>query len=216
MQNATVTKGEPEARPLLRGYVHFLGAIVSPFALVALILIADSPRAIVGAAIFGASLILAFSTSAGYHLLRWRGLRRLDHAMIYVLIAGTFTPFTLKVLGNAWGIPVLAVVWGLAGVGVVQSLLYASTSRWLNIGPYLVLGWAGVIPAYKVWQTVPHLAFALLLLGGAVYSLGGLVYAARRPNPIPALFGYHEVFHVLTLAATGVFYLVVARYVLPR
>lgn len=181
-----------------------------------LILLADSERAVVGASIFGASLILTHSTSAAYHLVRWRWLRRLDHAMIYVLIGGTFTPFTLKVLGNHWGIPILSVVWGLAGAGMLLVLLFTNASRWLRMGLYLALGWIAVIPAYQVWQRMPHLAFALLLVGGVVYSLGGLVYATRKPDPVPAVFGYHEVFHMLTMVGTGVFYLVVARYVMLR
>lgn len=203
------------ARPLLRGSVHLLAAVMSPAALVALVLIADSARAVVGAAIFGAALILLHATSAGYHLLQWRCLRRLDHAMIYVFIAGVFTPFTLKVLGNAWGIPILSVIWGLAGICLALALTSRSDSRWLRIGPYLALGWLGLIPVYKLWQTLPHEAFVLVLLGGLTYSIGGIVYATRRPDPYPAVFGYHEVFHCITLAATGMFYFVVARYVMP-
>lgn len=213
--NSMETAPRPARRPLLRGYVHLFGAIVSPMAFVALILIAHHPRATIGASVFGVSLILAYSASAAYHLLGWPGLRRLDHAMIYVLIAGTFTPFTLQVLGNAWGIPILAVVWALAGTGFVLGLLYIGTSRWLRTGPYLALGWVSLVPAYALWQAVPHTAFALLLVGGAIYSLGGLVYATRWPDPIRSVFGYHGVFHTLTLAATAIFFLVVARYVLP-
>ena len=109
----------PSTRPLFRGYFHLIGPVLSPFAIVWFVLIADSPRAVVGGAIFGASLLLVYAMSACHHILRWSGLRRLDHAAIYIFIAGTFTPFTLSVLSNAWGIPVLAVVWGLAGIGIV-------------------------------------------------------------------------------------------------
>jgi hemolysin III len=202
-------------RPLFRGSIHLLAAVVSPGALVALVLIADSARAVVGAAVFGTALVLLHATSAGYHVLRWKRLRRLDHAMIFVFIAGVFTPFTLKVLENAWGIPILSVTWGLAGIGVALALTSKNESRWLRTGPYLALGWVGLIPMYKLWQSLPHEAFALLLLGGLTYSLGGIVYATRRPDPYPAVFGYHEVFHSITLAATGMFYFVVARYVMP-
>lgn len=203
------------ARPLLRGYIHLLAALLSPAALVALVLIADSARAVVGAAIFGAALILLHATSAAYHVLRLSRLRRLDHAMIYVFIASVFTPFTLQALGNAWGIPILSVVWGLAGIGFALALTSRAESRWLRTVPYVALGWVGLIPMYKLWQSLPHEAFALLLLGGLTYSIGGIVYATRRPDPYPAVFGYHEVFHSLTVAAAGMFYFVVARYVLP-
>ena len=206
----------PSTRPLFRGYFHLIGLVLSPFAIVWFVLIADSPRAVVGGAIFGASLLLVYAMSACHHILRWSGLRRLDHAAIYIFIAGTFTPFTLSVLSNAWGIPVLAVVWGLAGIGIVQSLIFVDGSKWLRICSYLSLGWLALIPAHELWQSLPLSAFALLLLGGLTYSLGGLVYAMRRPNPFPQVFGYHEVFHGLTVVATGVFSLVLVRYVLSN
>ena len=203
-------------RPLLRGYLHLLVAVLSPFAIVWFVLIADSPRAVVGGTIFGASLLLVYTMSAGHHILRWSGLRRLDRAAIYIFIAGTFTPFTLMALSNAWGIPVLSVVWGLAGIGAMQSLIFADGSRWLRMWSYLSLGCLALIPAHELWQSLPISAFALLLLGGLTYSLGGLVYAMRRPNPFPKVFGYHEVFHGLTVVATGVFSLVLVRYVLSN
>ena len=206
----------PSTRPLFRGYFHLIGAVLSPFAIVWFVLIADSPRAVVGGAIFGASLLLVYAMSACHHILRRSGLRRLDHAAIYIFIAGTFTPFTLSVLSNAWGIPILAVVWGLAGIGIVQSLIFVDGSKWLRMCSYLALGWLALIPAHELWQSLPLSAFALLLLGGLTYSLGGLVYAIRRPNPFPQVFGYHEVFHGLTVVATGVFSLVLVRYVLSN
>lgn len=208
--------GTRVACPLLRGYIHVLGAIVSPLALAALIMIADSPRAIVGAAVFGTAIVLLHVTSANYHVFRWERLRRLDHAMIYVLIAGTFTPFTLGALGTAWGISVLASVWALAGAGVALAMLGDGTSRWLRVGLYLALGWLGVVPLHQLMNSLPGTALGLMLVGGGVYSLGGVVYATRRPDPLPAVFGYHEVFHSLTIAATVVFYLVVARYIVTR
>ena len=204
----------PSTRPLFRGYFHLLGAVLSPFVIVWFILIADSPRAVIGGAIFGASFLIAYTMSAGLHVLGWKGLRRLDRAAIYIFIAGTFTPFALKVLSNAWGIPVLSVVWGLAGIGGAQSLIFVDGPRWLRMWSYLLLGWLALIPAHELWQSLPLTAFALLLLGGLIYSLGGLVYAMRRPDPFPKVFGYHEVFHCLTLAATGVFSLVLVLYVL--
>ena len=206
----------PSTRPLFRGYLHLLGAVLSPFAIVWFVLVAGSPRAVVGGAIFGASLLLVYTVSASHHIFGLSGLRRVDHAAIYVFIAGTFTPFTLGTLNNAWGIPVLSVVWGLAGIGVVQSLIFVDRSRWLRMWSYLLLGWLAVIPAYELWQSLSLPAFTLVLIGGLTYSLGGLVYAMRRPNPFPQAFGYHEVFHGLTLVATGVFSLVLVRYVLSN
>ena len=214
--NVTPAMPVPSTRPLFRGYVHLLGAVLSPFAIVWFVLIADSPRAVVGGAIFGASLLLVYAMSAGHHILRWSGLRRLDHAAIYLSIAGTFTPFTLMALSDAWGIPVLSVVWGVAGIGAVQSLILVDGSRRLRTWSYLSLGWLALVPGYELWQSLPLSAFALLLLGGLTYSLGALVYAIRRPNPFPQVFGYHEVFHCLTLVAAGVFSLVLVRYMLSN
>jgi hemolysin III len=203
-----------EHRPLLRGYIHLAVAALSPAALVVMVLIADSARAIVGAAIFGAALILMHATSAVYHVLRLKQIQRLDHAMIYVLIAGTFTPFTLKVLGNAWGIPILSVVWSLAGIGVAMALVRPHLPRSIRMAPYLALGWVGLVPSYQLWQSLPRSAFALMLVAGAVYSIGGIVYAAQRPDPFPRVFGYHEVFHACTAIAALVFVAVLTQYVL--
>jgi hemolysin III len=206
--------------PLLRGYLHLVGAIVAPFALLLLLFIADSPRGIVGGAIFGASLIILYSTSATYHLLplgrRLRGLvRRLDHSNIYVFIAGAYTPFALKLLSNAWGIPVLSVVWGLAGVGIIITLAAPAAPRWIRVGLYLVLGWIGIVAISELVTALPGEAFAMLVLSGILFSIGGAIYATRRPDPFPSVFGYHEMFHSLQVAATAMIYSVVAIYVLP-
>ena len=207
-------------RPLLRGYLHLVVALVAPIALLLLLLIADSPRAYVGAAIFGSSLCLLYATSASYHLApwrpRWRGLvQRLDHAMIFVLIAGTYTPFALGGLGGAWGITILSVVWGLAGGGMLLQLVWRRAPRWLSVGTYLGVGWVALVALAELAAGLPGAALILLGLGGLLYSVGGIVYAARWPDPLPRFFGYHEVFHTLGVGGSVVLYLVVALYVLP-
>lgn len=201
--------------PLLRGHLHLIGALVSPFALLALLIIADSPRSFVGASIFGSALILLHATSASYHLLRWKRLRLLDHSMIFVFIAATYTPFTLKVMGDGWGISLLSVVWGVAGVGVALTIANRGSFRWFLLGLYFVLGWLALIPMTQLVKSLPAEAFAVLVLSGLVYSAGGVVYATRRPDPWPSVFGYHEVFHGLVMIATLLIYLVIAFYVLP-
>ena len=193
---------------------------MAPFALLLLLFIADSPRGVVGGAIFGASLIILYSTSVTYHLLplgrRLRGLvRRLDHSNIYVFIAGSYTPFALKLLSNAWGIPVLSVVWGLAGVGIIITLAAPAAPRWIRVGLYLVLGWIGIVAISELVTALPGEAFAMLVLSGILFSIGGAMYATRRPDPFPSVFGYHEMFHSLQVAATAMIYSVVAIYVLP-
>ena len=208
------------APPLLRGYLHLVGAIVAPFALLLLLFIADSPRGVVGGAIFGASLIILYSTSVTYHLLplgrSLRGLmRRLDHSIIFIFIAGAYTPFALILMSNTWGIPVLSVVWGLAGVGFITTLVAPAVPRWIGVGLYLALGWIGIVAISELVTALPGEAFAMLVLSGILFSVGGMIYATRRPDPFPRVFGYHEMFHALQVAATAVIYSVVAIYVLP-
>ena len=207
-------------RPMLRGVFHLVAALAAPFGLVALMLIADSPRDYVAASIYAPAVIVLYTTSASYHLVPWpprmRGvMARLDHSMIFVLIAATYTPFCLKVLGNAWGITMLAVVWALAAAGVLLKVFWPSAPRWLGVALYLAVGWVALIPAAELTQNLEPPALALLLVGGVLYSLGALVYGARRPDPFPRVFGYHEVFHVLVIAGSLVHFSVIAAFVLP-
>jgi hemolysin III len=201
--------------PRLRGHLHFIGTLVSPFALLVLLIIADSPRSFVGAAIFGSALILLHGTSASYHLLRWQRLRSLDHSMIFIFIAATYTPFTLKIMGNGWGITLLSVVWGVAGVGVALTVANRRSFRWFLLGLYFTLGWLALVAVTQLVKALPAEAFVALVISGVVYSIGGVVYATRRPDPWPSVFGYHEVFHGLVMIATLLIYLGIAFYVLP-
>ncbi|MEX2245964.1 MAG: hemolysin III family protein [Dehalococcoidia bacterium] len=208
-----------QPRPMLRGVLHLLMALAAPAALVALLLWADSARDYVGVSIYGTSVLLLYSVSAGYHLVPWParikdGLGRADHSMIFVLIAGTYTPFCLKVIGDAWGISILSVVWALAGAGVVLKVVWPQAPRWLSVGLYLAVGWVAVVSAKPVVEEMSAWALALLLLGGAMYSIGALVYGARRPDPYPRVFGYHEVFHLLVVGGTLAHFMVIAGYVL--
>lgn len=200
-----------QARPVLRGQLHLLMALVSPAALLVLLFVADSPREYIGGAIFGVSLLLLFCTSSAYHLVE-RGhalLQRLDRSMIFVLIAGTYTPFCLVLLGNGWGIPILSVVWGLAAVGIASKALHPAPPRWFNLALYLGLGWIGLVAFAPFASAASSTVLALLLAGGVVYTLGGVVHARRRPDPFPGVFGYHELFHLLTAVAGLTYYVTV-------
>ena len=206
-------------RPLLRGWFHLYAAIAAIAGAVLLVLLANSPRAYVGAAIFGASLILLYTISAAYHRITWsprlRGIvRRLDHSMIFALIAGTYTPITLLVLNTAWWISVLSVVWGIAAAGILLKVILPGAPKWLSVTLYAIVGWLALVtlPQLLAWLTIGSLA--LLLLGGVLYTLGGVVYAAGKPNPYPRWFGYHEVFHVLVIAGSVLHYSLVAIYLL--
>ncbi len=210
----------PSQRPVLRGAFHLCAAIAAIGGAVLLLLLADSARAYVGGAIFGATLILLYTISAAYHRITWTPrlraiIRRLDHSMIFILIAGTYTPFCLLVLNTAWGISTLSVVWGLAGAGIVMKLAWPGAPRWLSVLLYAIVGWLALVASTELaaWFTLGPLL--LLVLGGLLYTLGGAVYAIRKPDPCPRVFGYHEVFHVLVIAGSVVHFSLVAIYVLP-
>lgn len=214
-----VLPGDVSQRPALRGVFHFLAAIAATLGVAWLLLIADSPSGYVGAAIFGVSLMLLYGTSATYHGIPWRPswrrvVKRLDHAMIFVLIAGTYTPFCLDV-SLAWGISLLAVVWSLAGMGVLLKLVWPDAPRWLSVSLYVGLGWVALVAASEVLAQYMGGPMALLISGGVLYTLGGVVYARGWPDPWPRVFGYHEVFHALVVAGSALHYSAVAVYVLP-
>ncbi len=214
-----VTSAPLPPRPILRGVSHLVAAILAPPALVALLLLAASPRAYVSGAVFGVSLMLLFGTSAAYHLVPWSSvkavLRRADHASIFVFIASAYTPFCLKVLGDSWGIPLLAAVWSAAVLGIVFRVAWSEVPRWLGVGLYLGLGWLALAAVWPFAQRAPEM-LPWLVAAGLLFSLGGMVYARRRPDPFPRVFGYHEVFHLLVIAGVAINYGLIARFVLPR
>jgi hemolysin III len=201
-------------KPLLRGVSHEIAAGVALAGLVALVWVAPGPRARTAALVYGMSLVALFSVSALYHRPMWGArallwMRRLDHSAIFLLIAGTFTPLCL-LLGDARAHTMLAVVWAGAGVGILRALLWPKAPRALATALYLLLGWAALplVPAmYRALGLVP---LALLAAGGLLYSVGAIIYAIRRPDPFPRVFGYHEVFHALVVAAAGLHYAVAA------
>ncbi len=214
-----VLQGDFSQRPALRGVLHLFAAVAATFGAALLLLIAGSPTGYVGSAIFGVSLMLLYGTSATYHGIPWRPswrriVKRLDHAMIFVLIGGTYTPFCLDV-SLAWGIPLLAVVWSLAGTGALLKLVWPDAPRWLSVSLYVGLGWIAVVAASEVLTEYMGGPMALLISGGVLYTLGGIVYARHKPDPWPRVFGYHEVFHALVVAGSALHYSAVAIYVLP-
>jgi hemolysin III len=208
-----------ERRPVLRGWFHLVAALFAVAGCVGLVLLADSPRAYVGGAVFAISLILLYSVSATYHVVTWGErarlwLQRLDHSMIFVLIAGSYTPFCL-VIGNTWGIAVLAVVWSVAAAGIALKVAWPSAPRWLGVGLYLSAGWIALVAATELAGWFALAPLLLMLAGGILYSVGGVIYALQRPNPFPRVFGYHEVFHLFVIAGSITHYGVVAGWVMP-
>ena len=216
--------GEPTfalVKPRLRGVLHewaFFAAI--PLGVV-LGLVAETPRSRVAAAVFAASVAAMFGASAVYHRVTWtpsrrRWMRRLDHAGIYGLIAGTYTPFGLLVLTGEWRIAVLAIVWSGAAVAIALKFLWADAPKWLAAVTGVALGWVGVVVFPQLLAKTGLAASMLVLVGGLCYTLGALVYAWRRPDPFPRTFGYHELFHALVIVAVACQYSTIVFYVLPQ
>ncbi len=194
-----------ELKPKLRGWLH---AGMTPLALAAgIVLVALSPTAMTrwGSAIFAVTALLLFAVSAIYHRGTWSPkvhgiLKRLDHSNIFLLIAGSYTPFTLLLLDGRDRVTLLSIVWGGAILGVLFRVFWTEAPRWLYTPIYIGLGWAAVFYA-PAFGTATAAVITLIVVGGALYTLGGVVYGLKRPNPFPRWFGFHEVFHSLTIAA---------------
>ncbi len=202
-------------KPRLRGVLHEAAFAVSLVTGTALVCLSDAGRERIAATVYAVSVALLFGTSAAYHRGSWSGrseevMKRLDHSMIFVLIAGTYTPFALVLLDGAARWTVLGLVWGGALAGVVLRNAVRRPARWLFVGLYLLLGWValGVLP--QLHASGGLTVVVLLLLGGLFYSAGALVYATRRPDPSPRWFGFHEVFHAFTLLAFAAHYVAVS------
>jgi hemolysin III len=206
--------------PRLRGRLHQHAVWVSGVAAAVLVAVAPTERARVAALIYGAGLCALFGASALYH--RWPGsprfkplLRRIDHSSIFVFIAASYTPVGLLVLKPPAGTLILAAAWLAAAVGVTMSICWIDAPRWLQALCYVVTGWIAVAALPQLLDGAGVVPFVLFAVGGAVYSLGALVYAARRPDPWPRVFGFHEVFHALVIAAALVHFVAMAGWVIP-
>ncbi|HET7753789.1 MAG TPA: hemolysin III family protein [Anaeromyxobacteraceae bacterium] len=200
-------------KPLLRGVSHELAVSAALLGWVALFRAAQTRQAAAAASVYGASLAAMFGLSALYHRPTWppaqrRFLRRLDHAAIFLLIAGTYTPLCLA-LPQAHGVALLGFVWTGAVFGMAQAVMYPDAPKYLVVPIYLGLGWAIFPLSSAVRAAVGTSGLALLAAGGIVYSVGALIYWARRPDPFPRVFGYHEIFHLLVIAAAACHYAVV-------
>jgi hemolysin III len=196
----------PDLKPRLRGWLH-LGMVPAALAAgIVLIALAETTSARVSVSIYVGTALLLFAVSAVYHRGTWSPrvsgfLRRFDHANIYLLIAGSYTPFGVLTLDGHVRVVSLASVWGGAIAGVIFRTTWLGAPRWLFTAFYLLLGWAGVIFLPALLRGAGVAAFVLVAVGGVLYSAGGVVYGLKRPNPSPAYFGFHEVFHSLTIAA---------------
>jgi hemolysin III len=207
-------------KPRLRGVSHGIAFVLALPLGALLSLDAETGLARTAAAVFTASVALMFGASALYHCVTWsasrrRLLRRLDHMGIYALIAGTYTAVGLVILRGDWRWVVLGIVWGGAAAAALVRLIWVDAPKWLSVAAAVALGWAGVVASPQLVAGLGPGGSLLVVAGGIGYTAGALVYAFRRPDPYPNVFGYHEIFHVLVIAAVACQYVAVAFFVLP-
>jgi hemolysin III len=205
-------------KPLLRGWIHAAAAPAALAAVVVLTFRAPTMSAAVSAGLFAASAVVLFTMSAVYHIGRWsprvqKVLRSIDHADILLLIAGTYTPVAVLALRGTARVVILSVVWGATVLGTVFRIAWSSLPRWLYVPVYVGLGWAAVPVLPQVLRTAGVAVLVLVAAGGGLYTLGGLVYGIKRPNPWPRVFGFHEIFHTCTVAAFACQYAAVSLLV---
>jgi hemolysin III len=222
----TITNNDTNAlqkkvKPLMRCWSHAIAAIASIVLTVILCVLSrhDIPRTI-SMLIFGLSMIELYTVSAVYHIVTWspakrRVLRAIDHANIFVLIAGTYTPLCFNILTGWLRITILIVIWALALVGIVSSIFTLKLPRWANAALYVGMGWVVILAIPAFLTVLPWISVAILLLGGVLYTTGAVIYARKKPDPFPTIWGYHEVFHLFVILGSIAFAACVWVWALP-
>ena len=209
-----------KVKPKFRGVSHEWAFFFSLGLGLMLILLADTPEKLLAAAIYAVSLSALFGVSALYHRVDWKTtrarmmMRRLDHSMIFLLIAGTVTPFALLTIHGALATGILIAVWTGAVIGIAIELLWIGSPKWVSVILYLVVGWIGAIAFPAIVGSAGIGAGLLIATGGILYTVGAVVYATQRPDPVPSHFGYHEVFHLLVIGAAGAHFAAIALFAL--
>jgi hemolysin III len=205
----------------IRGFLHGGAAIASLIGLIVLVINTwDIANARLGALIFGLSLILMYTTSSLYHSIPWSGvwkirMQRLDHSMIFLVVAGTFTPIAIASLEGANLAIALGTVWGLATLGIVLKTVLTRTATWLSVTIQLAMGWSAVFWMPEFYRQLGAGAVILLALGGLCYTVGVVVFLSKRPRMFPRIFSYHELFHVLVITASTLHFLAILLYAIP-
>jgi hemolysin III len=220
-QQTKIEVVQQPVKPLLRGWSHVIAALASLVVTVILCWLsrADIPR-LISLLIFGLSMIELYTVSAAYHILTWSATRRrvvraLDHANIFVLIAGTYTPLCFNILTGWVRISLLLVIWLLALLGVSMSVFTLNFPRWVTAALYIGMGWVVVLALPAFLAVLPWMAIATLLLGGILYTIGAVIYARKQPDPFPSVWGYHEVFHLFVIVGSVAFTMCVWLWALP-
>jgi hemolysin III len=216
---STRVESDREVKPRWRGVSHEIAAIVFPILGAALIVVADTAAARWSLLVYTVGVTAMYAASAVYHRGHWspaasRRLRRLDHSMILVGIASTYTPIAVVGLDTRSARILLGIIWPLAIAGIMVRLFWLNAPRWLVAAVYVVVGWTAIVFVPVLWHDLGITTFVLIVCGGLVYSAGAIVYATRRPDPAPAVFGFHEVFHALVLVAGLIFYAAVASVII--
>jgi hemolysin III len=207
-------------REPVNSLTHWGGAILAVLGLIALLLVGWSrPAKVISIIIYGLTLICMFSASATYHMVRVKekaleAFRKFDHAAIYLLIAGTYTPFCINAFSGFWKWGLLSLVWSLAAIGIVVKMFIIRAPRWLNAGIYILMGWLSVAGAGQMLEVLPAWVLVWLLTGGVIYTLGAVVYITKIFNFIPGVFGFHEVWHIFVLLAAVAHFIAVLGVVL--
>ncbi|WP_022850716.1 PAQR family membrane homeostasis protein TrhA [Limisalsivibrio acetivorans] len=222
MENKTRAKAIRFKEPV-SGFSHLVGAFLSLTALTVLVAMSvyrSTPWHTVSFSVYGTSMTLLYLASALYHLLPLnekgtRLLKRFDHVMIFLMIAGTYTPFCLVPLRGAWGWSIFGVVWGLAAAGVFFKILWITAPRWFSTIIYLLMGWVCIVAIYPIVQTVPLGGVIWLASGGMLYSVGAVIYGMKKPNPWPGIFGFHEIWHFFVLGGSFCHFMAILLYILP-
>lgn len=202
-------------REPVNSLTHWGGASLAVIGLIALLIVGwGTPAKIVSLLVYGISLVLLFSASATYHMVRVKEktleiFRKVDHAAIYFLIAGTYTPFCVNAFSGFWKWGLLGIVWSLAFIGIIVKVFYIGAPRWLNAGIYLVMGWLCLAAIGQMLAVLPVWVIAWLIAGGVIYTLGAMVYITRIFNFVPGIFGFHEVWHIFVILAAAAHFVAV-------
>ncbi len=206
----------------VRGFLHGSAAVVSGAGL-AVLIARSSPDVvrILSMVVFGVGLLAAYTASALYHSVPWRQkwkqrMQRVDHSMIFLLVAGTYTPIAVNVLDGGWRAVTLAVVWGAAAIGIIQKIAFPKVPDWVSIALQTTMGWFAVVPFLELVESLSGGAIGLMIAGGLSYTIGLILLANERPQLFPRIFSHHEVFHILVVLGSLFHFLMILWYVVPH
>ena len=209
-------------REPVNGLTHFFAAIAAAIGLIILLVLGwNNPVKTISLSIYGASLILLFAASAAYHLVKagpgiLAGLRKLDHAAIYLLIAGTYTPMCAIMFTGFWKWGLLAIIWSAAIIGIIVKMFIINAPRWVAAGLYLIMGWLCIAAIGEMLRVLPAGALVWLLIGGITYTLGAVIYITKKFDFLPGKFGFHEVWHIFVILGALAHYISIAVYIAPK